>query len=96
MPTLRKFWRRYRQTSGLQHELIAFGLCLAIGLVLMPTLIWVIGSSALGPYTNGGLLALGRDYFAALLKGSMAFWLVALGPYAGLWLLRAARRGLRR
>ena len=95
MPSLLKYWRRYRQTSGLRHELLAFGLCLAIGLIVMPALIWIVGSAKLGPYAGGGLSALWRDYFLALLKGSLAYWLVALGPYAGLWLLRGARFGLR-
>jgi hypothetical protein len=96
MQSLLKFWRRYRQTSGAQHELISFGLCLAIGLIVMPILIWLIGSSRLGPYANGGLLALWRDYVVGLAHGSLAFWLVALGPYAALWILRGARYWLRR
>ena len=96
MQSWSKFWRRYRQTRGAQHELMAVGLCLALGLVVMPILIWLIGSSRLGPYANGGLLALWGDYLLALLHGSLAFWLVALGPYAGLWLFRGARLWLRR
>ena len=96
MSSLRKYWRRYRQSSGLEHEFMALALCLAIGLIVMPTLIWFIGSAKLGPYAGGGLPALWRDYFLSLLKGSLAYWLVALGPYAGLWLLRGARYGLRR
>ncbi len=96
MPSLLKFWRRYRQTRGLQHELLAFGLCLAFGLIVMPLLIWAIGSAKLGPYAGGGLGALWGDYLLALLKGSLAYWLVALGPYAGLWLLRGVRYRLSR
>ncbi|MBS0388932.1 MAG: hypothetical protein JSR15_10670 [Proteobacteria bacterium] len=96
MRSLLKFWRRYRQTRGARHELMGFGVCLAIGLIVMPVLIWLIGSSRLGPYANGGLFALWRDYVVALAQGSLAYWLVALGPYAGLWLLRGARFWLRR
>ena len=96
MQSLLKFWRRYRQTSGVQHELMAFSVCLALGLIVMPILIWLVGSSRLGPYANGGLFALWRDYVAALAHGSLAFWLVALGPYVALWLLRGARYWLRR
>ena len=59
-------------------------------------LIYGIGSAKLGPYANGGLGALWRDYLVALLHGSLAFWLVALGPYALLWLLRSVRYARRR
>ncbi|HVO00433.1 MAG TPA: hypothetical protein VMT49_10360 [Steroidobacteraceae bacterium] len=96
MRSLLKFWRHYRRTSGARHEWIAAGICLAIGLLLMPVLIWLVGSSRLGPYANGGLFALWRDYVVALAHGSLAFWLVALGPYVALWLLRGARLWLRR
>jgi hypothetical protein len=96
MPSWSRFWRRYRQTSGARHEVMAFGICLALGLLVMPLLIWLVGSARLGPYANGGLLALWHDYLLALVHGSLAFWLVALGPYSGLWLMRGARRWLRR
>ena len=45
----------------------------------------------LGPYSNGGLGGLLKDYFLELAKGSLAYWLVALGPYAAVWLLRGLR-----
>jgi hypothetical protein len=90
------FWRRYQRTRGSQRELLALGVCLGAGLLLMPPLIWSIGSAKLGPYAGGGLFALWRDYLLALIRGSVAFWLVALGPYAALWLLRAARFWFRR
>jgi hypothetical protein len=55
-----------------------------------------VGKTVLGPYGNGGLGALLGDYYAALIKGSLAFWLVALGPYAAVWLLRGLRFWFRR
>jgi hypothetical protein len=96
MQSLLKYWRHYRQSSGVQHELVGFALCLAIGVTVMPILIYLVGSSRLGPYANGGLLALWRDYVVALVHLSLAFWLVALGPYAALWMLRGARYWMRR
>ncbi len=80
----------------MQHELVGFGFCLVIGVTVMPILIYLVGSSRLGPYANGGLLALWRDYVVALVHLSLAFWLVALGPYATLWMLRGARYWMRR
>ena len=91
MPSPRQYWRRYRRTRGVKRELLTLSLSLAIGLTLMPVLIWVIGSERLGPYVNGGLFALWHDYYLALYGGSLPYWLVALGPYAGVWMLRGAR-----
>ncbi|HLQ13820.1 MAG TPA: hypothetical protein VK130_11340 [Steroidobacteraceae bacterium] len=96
MSTLRQFWRHYRRTSGARHELLALGLSLGLGLVVMPALVWIVGSWKLGPYANGGPFALWRDYLVALFHGSIPYWLVALGPYFGLWLLRAARIAIHR
>ena len=67
-----------------------------LGLVVMPALVWIVGSWKLGPYANGGPFALWRDYLLALFHGSVPYWLVALGPYFGLWLLRAARIAVHR
>jgi hypothetical protein len=96
MQSLLKYWRRYRQSSGAQHEVVGFAICLAIGVTVMPLLIYLVGSSRLGPYANGGLFALWRDYVVALGHLSLVYWLVALGPYAALWMLRGARYLLRR
>jgi hypothetical protein len=73
------------------RELLTLALCLALGLTVMPLLIWIAGKAELGPYGNGGLGALLGDYYSALATGSLAFWLVALGPYAAVWLLRGLR-----
>ena len=85
------YWRRYRRTRGLTRELLTLGLCLVLGLLLMPILIFLVGQAELGPYANGGLGSLLGDYDVTLAKGSLAFWLVALGPYGALWLLRGLR-----
>ena len=95
MPSLLDYWRRFRGTRGAQRELLTLLLCLLFGLVAMPALIWVAGSWKLGPYANGGPWALGRDFFIALSHGSLVFWLVALGPYLAVWLLRGLRLTLR-
>lgn len=86
------YWRRYRRTHGLARELVTLALCLLVGLLLMPVLIWAVGSAELGPYANGGLGALLADYYVTLAKGSLAYWIVALGPYGALWLLRGLRQ----
>ena len=90
------YWRSFRRTRGPHRELLTFSLCLAVGLLVMPLLIWLIGSVELGPYANGGLAGLLSDYYRGLAKGSLAYWLVALGPYAAVWLLRGLRYWFRR
>jgi len=90
------YWRRYRSTRGQQRELLTLALCLALGLLVMPVLIWIVGAAELGHYTNGGLGSLLKDYFVELAHGSLAYWLVALGPYLAVWLLRRLRLWFRR
>lgn len=90
------YWRRYRRTRGTKREMLTLALCLAVGLMVMPLLIWLVGSLELGAYANGGLGSLLKDYYLALGKGSLAYWLVALGPYAAIWLLRGLRFWFRR
>ncbi|MGA7538743.1 MAG: hypothetical protein WBW93_08245 [Steroidobacteraceae bacterium] len=69
-----------------RRELSLFGAALALGLLVIPLLIWVVGHRTLGPYTHGddphglGPLALYGDYFSGLGHGWPAYWAVALGP----------------
>ncbi len=95
MVSLIQSWRGFRRTRGATRELLTLLLCLAIGLVIMPWLIWAVGSNTLGAYSNGGPFSLWRDYLVGLLHGSLAFWLVVLGPYFAVWLWRALRWGWR-
>ena len=95
MSSLLNVWKRYRSSRGLRRELWALAICLTLGLLGLPVLIWLVGSWKLGPYANGGLAAFWRDDLGALSKGSIAFWLVALGPYAALWLFRGVRFAFR-
>ncbi len=89
---LRGLARYYRGARGLGRELLTAGLCLAIGIGLMPCLIFLIGRGALGPYAHGSLLSLWHDFLVGLAGGSEAVWFIALGPYLLVLLLRGARR----
>ena len=85
------YWRRYRRTRGMRRELLTLALCLAVGWLVMPVSIWLVGKAQLGAYVGGGFFSLLGDYYLGLFKGSLAYWLVALGPYAAVWLLRGLR-----
>ena len=79
--------------SRTQIELIVLGVALAVGVLLMPLLIWLAGSRVLGGYVHGenpsaGPWALFADYVVGLAHGSAVFWAVALGPLALLLLVR--------
>ena len=89
--------RRPRQSfdalSRTVRELIVAGAALAVGLFLMPFLVWLAGNRFLGPYTHGddpraGPWALFADYVVGLAHGSAVFWVVALGPLALLCAIR--------
>ncbi|MBV8742322.1 MAG: hypothetical protein JOZ12_11095 [Sinobacteraceae bacterium] len=85
--------RSWSTTSAWMRESAFLGFALFLGFILMPLLIWMVGNRVLGPYTHGtnthaGPGALMNDYFTALGAGSVACWLVALGPVVILYLLR--------
>jgi hypothetical protein len=64
---------------------------LGIGVALMPVLIFYAGAAALGRYEGASVGALYTSLFTGLREGSVASWLVFLGPY-GLYLLFRALR----
>ncbi|HTW37961.1 MAG TPA: hypothetical protein VMD49_05270 [Steroidobacteraceae bacterium] len=75
--------------GALRRELLLLGAALACGVLAVPPLLWVAGPRALGPYAGGGVTAIVANFFRGLASGSIAFWLVALGPYLVLTALRA-------
>jgi hypothetical protein len=95
MTSVLSYWRKYRAAPQPQRELLTLALCLLLGLLLIPTGIWFVGSAVLGPYVDGGWASLLLDYYAGLARGSPAFWTVAVGPYAAVWCWRALRRAWR-
>jgi hypothetical protein len=89
---LRRMWEHYRGAQGVVRELLTVALCLGIGVLVMPCLIFAVGRLILGPYANGNLFALWRDFIAGLASGFAAPWFIALGPYLLVWVLRGGRR----
>jgi hypothetical protein len=68
---------------------------LPVGVLLLPPLIWLVGSHVFGPYTGGNTRDLVDHFFRGLGRGQQAFWIVALGPYLALLALRLTLAGLR-
>jgi hypothetical protein len=89
---LRRFWEHYRGAQGIARELMTIVLCVGLGLLVMPCLIYAVGRLVLGAYAHGNLFGLWRDFLITLAAGSFAAWFIVVGPYALLWLLRGCRR----
>jgi hypothetical protein len=62
---------------------------LLVGVFLMPILIFYAGVATLGRYDGASLQSLYGSLFASLKEGSIASWVVFLGPYALYLLFRA-------
>jgi hypothetical protein len=72
-----------------RFELIFAGIWLAVGLLLLPALIFTIGGSLLGPYgDNGGLGRFYGDFIGDLAEPSVRAWAIALGPLVLISILR--------
>jgi hypothetical protein len=73
----------------LRFELIFASAWLAVGLFLMPAIIYMVGASLLGPYgENAGLGRFYADFFGDLAEPSVRAWSIALGPLALVSLVR--------
>lgn len=70
----------------LRREVALLGGVLALGVLVMPLLIWLAGHATLGPYTQGdrgaghGPFTLYGNYFSGLGHGWILYWAVAVEP----------------
>jgi hypothetical protein len=68
---------------------------LPVGILLLPPLIWLVGSRVFGSYPGGNTRDLVDHFFHGLSQGQKAFWIVALGPYVVIVALRLTLAGMR-
>ena len=81
---------RANPVHALRIQLILAGIGLALGIVVLPTVVFTVGNSIIGTYA-GGAHRLGSFYgnfFADLTNGSPIAWTLAIVPYVLLLLLR--------
>jgi hypothetical protein len=78
--------KRLGLTSRWSRELSLALLALAVGFAIMPILIFFAGSMALGRYDGASLTRIYDSLYQGLAAGSVASWIVVLGPY-GFYLL---------
>jgi hypothetical protein len=62
------------------------GIALLTGFALMPVLIFLAGSSLLGRYEGASVGRIYESVYRGLETGSVASWIVLLGPY-GVYLI---------
>jgi hypothetical protein len=82
-----------------RFELIFASVWLAVGLFLVPALIFWVGILMLGPYGEGQGAGLGTfygEFFGDLANGEGRTWSLALGPLVVISLIRALFIGTRR
>ena len=78
-----------------RRELLWLLIGLPVGVLLLPPLIWLVGSHVFGPYAGGNTRDLADHFFRGLGQGQQAFWIVALGPYVAILTLRLTLAGIR-
>ena len=82
----------------LRFELIFASVWLALGLFLVPAIIYWVGITILGPYGDapgGGLGTFYADFFGDLATGEARAWFIALGPLILISVARAVFIGVR-
>jgi hypothetical protein len=88
-------WRnllaRIGLTSAWTVQLGVAVCALLTGALLLPILIYFTGVSTLGRYEGASLGNLIRSVYVGLGQGSIASWVVILGPYALYILFKALR-----
>jgi hypothetical protein len=101
--SIRNGWQRYRALPALPREMVTLLLALVVALTIVPACIWIAGQYFLGHYVRnpagsvtGGWPAFMADYLTGLGSGSIGHWLVLLGPYLMLVVLRLLRKSLRK
>jgi uncharacterized membrane protein len=68
--------------SRLRTELIIASVWLAVGLFLVPPVVYLVGTKLLGSYGNGnaGMSTFYGAFFADLASGESRTWMLAVGP----------------
>ncbi|HWJ34448.1 MAG TPA: hypothetical protein VNR70_04235 [Steroidobacteraceae bacterium] len=88
---LKSILERLASAGAWTQELGLAVLALAAGFGIMPILIFLAGSSALGRYDGASVARIYDSLYQGLRFGSGASWIVVLGPY-GLYLTFKALR----
>jgi hypothetical protein len=75
-----------------RREALWLGVAVAVGLLVLPPVVYATGVRTLGAYAHGGLGAFLGDYYTALIKLRPAAWILATGPIAAVLVWRLLMR----
>jgi len=76
-----------------KRELIYGAIGLILGFVVLPLLIFMVGTVILGPYAGGQSIgAFFAGFYINLGHGALRTWFIALSPYLAIWLVRLSFR----
>jgi hypothetical protein len=75
-----EIFKRLNSANRWTRELVHAGLALVAGFGLMPLAVFYAGSQALGRYEGAGAAHLYQGIYQGLRAGSLASWVVVLGP----------------
>jgi hypothetical protein len=81
----------YFSQPALSFESVTLGLMVVVGLLVMPALIYLVGTLVLNAYANGGLFTFYFDFLKGLVELRPSCWIVLAGPFVFLSLFRAFR-----
>jgi hypothetical protein len=84
--------RRVSVAGQIVKQLGIAGIALVCGLGVLPPLIYLAGTAALGAYEGASITTLYRSLLGGMADGSVAAWSVVLGPYALFLLFLFLRR----
>jgi len=79
-------------SRDVSREAVWLGVAVAVGLLVLPPVVYATGVRTLGAYAHGGLGAFLGDYYAALISLRPAAWVLATGPIAALLVWRLLMR----
>src|SRR5882724_9772152 len=76
-----------------KRELVFAAAGVVVGFVVLPILIFMVGTVLLGPYAGGQSIGpFFTAFYVNLAHGSVRTWLIALAPYLAFWLVRLSIR----
>jgi len=78
------------------RELALFLVLFFIGLVILPILIYFVGSAMFGEYSGSGFSDFYQMLHGELRAGELVVWFLMLSPYVAWQLLRLTLSGFRR
>ncbi len=93
---LQRFRERYSDATPRQRLYGSLAAGVAAGFLLLPALIFLAGITLLGPYEGASLPRQYGSVYRGLFQGSLASWLVVLGPALLMLLARGLRHWWRR